>query len=113
MFSILLHFLTIASCHLHFYIMHLHVDTGVQNDFVICMRLYAVWLGSGAHDLASSAKAVSFLCLGRVFDHCCISFLPRSSFIKVRFKIFISDLEMFLLSRSLEHSNVIINVVII
>ena len=44
-----------------------------------CMLL----LGSGADDLANSAEAVSFLCLGRVSTCCHISVPPRLSVIKV------------------------------
>jgi len=61
-----------------------------------------MWLGSGAHDLASSAEAVSFLCLGRVSARFHISFLPRSSVIKVCVKMPRNSLELILLKEFYE-----------
>jgi len=52
----------------------------------------AVWLGSGTRDLASPAKAVSFLRLGRVLARLHIFVLPRSSVVKVRFEMFLLNL---------------------
>ena len=51
--------------------------------------VYAVLSGSGTHDLAHFAKAISSLCLGSVSAAFYISFLPRQPGIEVCFEMII------------------------